>query len=198
MCFCLSHPPLPPDHIPTPRATGSSRRRRRRRRKESYAVHETKSVKMNNIEKKITSMFFLQFVSFLSLPNTKWCFIFRLGKRSYAKHIGRGPGGDAERPAWVESFFLFFGNGNAEYFVIISLFLFLLWELFVVTWTWTFIFYYGSYYLLWLMRSVQNGDVEWMLLFGFIFYFYGCFHFCFVCLFVCFLVGLWDEFYYFL
>uniref|UniRef100_A0A3P8PUQ7 Uncharacterized protein n=1 Tax=Astatotilapia calliptera TaxID=8154 RepID=A0A3P8PUQ7_ASTCA len=55
-------------------------------KKTSYAVHGLrKSVKINTLKNKFNVL------QFFSLPNTKWCFIFRLD---------------------------FFVNGNAEYFVI--------------------------------------------------------------------------------
>lgn len=51
-------------------------------KKTSYAVHGLrKSVKINTLKNKFNVL------QFFSLPNTKWCFIFRLGILSYAKHI---------------------------------------------------------------------------------------------------------------
>uniref|UniRef100_A0A8D1A722 Uncharacterized protein n=1 Tax=Sus scrofa TaxID=9823 RepID=A0A8D1A722_PIG len=47
-------------------------------------------------------------LQFFSLPKTKWCFIFRLERISYAKHI-------KEKARFSQYFFV---NGNAEYFVI--------------------------------------------------------------------------------
>uniref|UniRef100_A0A3Q3S0M7 Uncharacterized protein n=1 Tax=Mastacembelus armatus TaxID=205130 RepID=A0A3Q3S0M7_9TELE len=71
-CVLLSLSPLPPDYIPTSR--------REEEKKTSYAVHglQKKSVKINTFKKK------LNVLQFFSLPNIKWCFIFRLGTLSYA------------------------------------------------------------------------------------------------------------------
>uniref|UniRef100_A0A2I2YBH7 Uncharacterized protein n=1 Tax=Gorilla gorilla gorilla TaxID=9595 RepID=A0A2I2YBH7_GORGO len=66
----------------------------------SYAVKERKKKKE---KKKKTNV-----LQFFSLPKTKWCFIFRLERISYAKHI-------KEKARFSQYFFV---NGNAEYFVI--------------------------------------------------------------------------------
>uniref|UniRef100_A0A2K5R010 Uncharacterized protein n=1 Tax=Cebus imitator TaxID=2715852 RepID=A0A2K5R010_CEBIM len=67
----------------------------------SYAVKERKKKKKG--KKKKTNV-----LQFFSLPKTKWCFIFRLERISYAKHI-------KEKARFSQYFFV---NGNAEYFVI--------------------------------------------------------------------------------
>lgn len=161
-CVLLSLSPLPPDYIPTSRTTG--RRRRWRRWKESYAVHEKKRKASKWIMFKKEIKCFLQFVSsFISLPNTKWCFIFRLGKLSYAKHIRRRPGG-----TWRSLLELkLFCKWQCGIFCYHQPFSIPLLRAVCCNLNLNFIFYYGSYYLLWLIRSVQNGDVEWMLMFGF-------------------------------
>lgn len=66
----------------------------------SYAVKGRKKKKK---EKKNNNV-----LQFFSLPKTKWCFIFRLERISYAKHI-------KEKARFSQYFFV---NGNAEYFVI--------------------------------------------------------------------------------
>lgn len=80
-CVLLSLSPLPPDYIPT------SRREEKKRKKNficsTWITKKKKSVKINTFKKKLNVLQFF----FFSLPNTKWCFIFRLGILSYAKHI---------------------------------------------------------------------------------------------------------------
>uniref|UniRef100_A0A2K5D573 Uncharacterized protein n=1 Tax=Aotus nancymaae TaxID=37293 RepID=A0A2K5D573_AOTNA len=67
----------------------------------SITLHS--SILPSYAEKKKTNV-----LQFFSLPKTKWCFIFRLERISYAKHI-------KEKARFSQYFFV---NGNAEYFVI--------------------------------------------------------------------------------
>uniref|UniRef100_A0A674MN50 Uncharacterized protein n=1 Tax=Takifugu rubripes TaxID=31033 RepID=A0A674MN50_TAKRU len=52
----------------------------RKRKKKCSTRMDYESIKINNIKKRKK----LNVLQFFSLPNTKWCFIFRLGKLSYA------------------------------------------------------------------------------------------------------------------
>lgn len=58
-----------------------------------------------------------------------------------------------------------------------------------------FIFYYGSYYLLLLICSVQNRDMEWMRIFGFLLFYFFIFGYNIIIIFFFFFfcnVGRWS------
>lgn len=128
---------------------------------------------------------FCSFCLFFSLPNTKWCFIFRLGKLSYAKHIWKWPVG-----RWRSLLELkLFCKWQCGIFCYHQPFLFLFWELFVVTWTWTLSFTMGVtiYYYLYALFKTEtwNGCL-------FLVSFYFCWKYYFILFFFFCNVGRWS------
>lgn len=75
--FCCVLLSLPPTWL---HSNIKKRGKRKKKRHMQYMDYE-KSIKINTFKKKLIVL------QFFSLPNTKWCFIFRLGILSYAKHI---------------------------------------------------------------------------------------------------------------
>ena len=106
-------------------------------------------------------------MQFFSLPNIEWCFIFRLGKytficKAYLKMT---------RGTWRSLFELrLFCKWQCGIFCY-QPFLFMFWELFVVTWTWTLSFTMGVaiYYYLYALFKTETWNG--VLFFGLFFIF---------------------------